>query len=334
LNDRWTLEGGIGVERTELQANSTTYTYPAAASASLTVVPALRTLVNVAPETALLYRPNRTWKFHARLGTGYGTPQASNLFVTPDGVSGNNTQLESQTNVGLDLGAEWAFGNRLNGSLTGFYERFRNELVSQSPGANLLSYTFNAPASTHRGIEAALDWHPLPSALAGAHLAASYSLDDQRYTEYTERLSAGNLSAAFDRKGNRIPGVTPNYLNLRLAYDHPTGPAGGVGAFVEFNARDSAFMDNANLVKAPSYKLVHLNVHFDPHFDGKDSLSPHLFFEVRNLTNRVYVASASNISDSINATTGLQNPASVLFNSGSIWAGAPRTFSGGVRMRF
>jgi iron complex outermembrane receptor protein len=48
-----------------------------------------------------------------------------------------------------------------------------------------------------------------------------------------------------------------------------------------------------------------------------------------------YVASANNVTDSINATTGQQNPASVVANAGgSIYAGAPRTLIGGVKIRF
>ena len=56
------------------------------------------------------------------------------------------------------------------------------------------------------------------------------------------------------------------------------------------------------------------------------------FFEVKNLLDKTYIASANNITDSINATTGLQNPGTVLANTGtgSIYAGAPRTFVGGM----
>ena len=35
-------------------------------------------------------------RLHARVGTGYGIPQAGNLFVTPAGVAGNNASLKAQ----------------------------------------------------------------------------------------------------------------------------------------------------------------------------------------------------------------------------------------------
>jgi iron complex outermembrane recepter protein len=52
--------------------------------------------------------------------------------------------------------------------------------------------------------------------------------------------------------------------------------------------------------------------------------------------NKTYVASANNITDSINATTGIQNPGSVLAatGTGSIYAGAPRTFVAGMKLAF
>jgi iron complex outermembrane recepter protein len=47
-----------------------------------------------------------------------------------------------------------------------------------------------------------------------------------------------------------------------------------------------------------------------------------------------FVASANNISDSINAVTGVQNPGSVLAGTGtgSIYAGAPRTYVAGMKL--
>ncbi len=60
------------------------------------------------------------------------------------------------------------------------------------------------------------------------------------------------------------------------------------------------------------------------------------FFEVKNLLDKTYIASANNITNSLNATTGLQNPGTVLAatGTGSIYAGAPRTFVAGMRLAF
>jgi len=335
FNPQWKGVLGVGVEETSINALSTNFAYPAAASPTTTQITADRSFFNFAPEAALIFMPNDQWTLHARVSTAYGTPQISNLFVTPQGINGNNTQLQSQTTVGYELGTDWMIGGVLKATLLGFYEEFTNELVNQSPGAGLLTYTFNAPHSVHRGLEAAADWHPLPNTLPGALFSLSYLLDQQYYTEYIERLSAGAQSTAFDRSGNDIPGVAPQYLHLRLGYDQPTGELRGLGGFVDFNRQEGYFVDNANLVKIPSYSLVNLNLHYNRDLDNNFVSSLNLFFEVRNLLNETYVASASNITDSISAATGLQNPASTVSNAGgSIWAGSPRSFFGGARLKF
>ncbi len=329
---QWSGLVGVGVEYTDLQAVNTLNTFArvgAPAMGGPTFV--TRNYLNAAPEAALLYRPTDQWLLRGRVATGYGTPQAGNLFVTPQGVAGNNTQLQTQTNLGFDLGADWTIANTLDFGITGFYELFHNEFVTQSPGAGLQSFTFNVPGSTHRGIEIGADWHPVP----GWRMLLSYTYDDQFYTNYIEQLSAGSRTATFNRAGNQIPGVAPNELFARLSYDQPYGPLAGLGCFVETYWRASFFMDNANLLKAPGYALVNLDLHYDLSANEKNRKNVRIYFEIQNLFNTTYIALANNISDSINATTGLQNPASVIANTGgSIYAGAPRAFIGGIKMRF
>jgi iron complex outermembrane receptor protein len=57
--------------------------------------------------------------------------------------------------------------------------------------------------------------------------------------------------------------------------------------------------------------------------------------DVQNLLDQRYIASASNITDSLNAATKLENPPGVLAGStGSVYAGAPISVFGGVRVKF
>jgi iron complex outermembrane receptor protein len=95
-------------------------------------------------------------------------------------------------------------------------------------------------------------------------------------------------------------------------------------------------IDNANLLKVPAYELVNFNVHYNVDFVTSTYFkSAMLYFEVRNIFNTTYVASANNITDSLNSTTGAQNPGSVVATTGgSIYAGEPRAFTGGVRFAF
>lgn len=328
-----TAVAGIGWETTHLKGINTVYKYDTFNVPTATIPPpttADRKFQNTAPELALLYKLNNEWLFRARAATGYGTPQVSNLFVLQSGLSGNNTQLDTQKNLGYDLGFDWTPNSALKLSATGFYEFFRNELVSQATPLAGISYTFNAPRSEHRGVELAADWkfHP------GWRFTAAYTYLDQFYTEYTEDLTSGTTVFSFNRAGNKIPGISPNELTTRLGYDELSGPLAGLGGFVEVQWKDSFYVDNANLLKAPGYELVNLNVHYKTDLVSDYLKTLSLYLEVRNVFNRTYVASANNIGDSVTAL-GVQNPASVLANTtNSIYAGSPRAFVAGMKVAF
>ena len=330
LTPALTAIAGIGWETTLLKGLNTAYTYTGAAGVTTTALTtADRQLQNTAPEVALLYRLNSEWLFRARAATGYGTPQVSNLFVLPSGLSGNNTQLDTQTNLGYDLGFDWTPNNAVKLSATWFYEFFRNELVSQATPLAGISFTFNAPRSEHRGVELAADWKLSP----GWRLTAAYTYLDEVYTDYTENITNGAVFS-FNRAGNKIPGISPNELTARLGYDEISGRLAGLGAFVEVQSKDSFYMDNANLLKAPGYELVNLNVHYKTDLASDYFRSLHLYLEVRNVLDRTYVASANNIGNTVTAA-GVQNPASILANTtGSIYAGSPRAFVAGMKVAF
>ena len=328
-----TAVAGIGWEATHLKGINSVYNYGTSPIPTPTITPIVadRQFQNTAPELALLYKLNPEWLFRARVATGYGTPQVGNLFVLSNGQNGNNTQLTTQQNLGYDIGFDWTPNNTFKFSATGFYEFFKNELVSQATqvGAPNASFTFNAPKSEHRGVELAADWKFYP----GWRFTAAYTYLDEVYTEYTENLVNG-ATFSFNRAGNKIPGISPNELTARLGYDQMWGPLAGLGAFVEVQWKNSFYMDNANLLKAPGYELVNLNVHYNTDLQSDYFKSLSMYVEVRNVFDRTYVASANNIGNSVTAA-GIQNPASVLANStGSIYAGSPRAFFAGMKLAF
>jgi iron complex outermembrane receptor protein len=329
LNPALTAVAGIGWEMTRLHGINTAYSYPAPNNPAVvlpTVLTASPEFQNTAPELALLYKPSNEWLLRARVATGYGTPQVSNLFVLPNGAPGNNTALTSQTNLGYDLGVDWTPNSAVRLSATAFYEFFRNELVSQATPVGGVSYTFNAPRSEHRGVELAVDWRFLPT----WRFTAAYTYLDEIYTDYTEAI--GNFN--FNRVGNKIPGISPNELTARLSWDEISGPLRGLGAFVEVVWKDSFYIDNANFLKAPGYELVNANVHYKTDLASESLKSLSLFLEVRNLFDRTYIASANNIQNTL--TSGQQNGGAFLATNGfnSIYAGSPRAFVAGMKIAF
>lgn len=340
LTDALTVIGGWAGEYTNINGRLVTYT-PGAAALTIAQIPTNNNYYNVAPEASLVYRPNNDWQVKARVATGYGTPQASNLFVLPSGLAGNNTQLKSQTNLGYDLAVDWTPSPTVKLSVDGFYEFFHNELISQSAGpAPLQAYTFNAPRSEHRGVEVAAEWRFYD----GWKAKVAYTFDNQIYTQYYEQLSAGALTRIFNRAGNKIPGVSPNVLTARLGYDVPAGPAKGLGAYAEYYLTDAFYADNGNLLKVPGSQIVNVNLHYDADLQNSFFQKIGAYFEVRNVFDSTYLASANNITNTINTVTGLQNPgysvvcpatnAALSCTTGSMYAGLPRTFVGGIRVKF
>jgi iron complex outermembrane receptor protein len=192
------------------------------------------------------------------------------------------------------------------------------------PAPSNASYTFNAPRSEHRGVELAADWKFLP----GWRFTAAYTYLDEVYTQYTENIASGGTVFSFNRAGNKIPGISPHELTARLGYEQMWGPLAGLGAFVEVQWKDSFYMDNANLQKAPGYELVNLNVHYKTDLKSDYFKSLSMYAEVRNVFDRTYIASANNIGNTVNA--GVQG----LSTAGSIYAGSPRAFMAGMKLAF
>jgi iron complex outermembrane receptor protein len=87
-------------------------------------------------------------------------------------------------------------------------------------------------------------------------------------------------------------------------------------------------------LKAPGYELVNLNVHYKTDLQSDYFKSLNVYFEVRNVFDRTYVASANNIANTVQGT-GIQDGAIALANTtNSIYAGSPRAFFAGMKLAF
>jgi iron complex outermembrane recepter protein len=284
---------------------------------------------NTAPEASLTYRYSPEWQFRARYATGYGTPNFVNLTSTASGV-GNNTSLKAQTNMGVDVGVDWTPINNLTVSLTGFNEWFRNEMLQLSTsGFPPVLYWVNVPAAIHRGVEANVDWRPYE----GWRFIAAYTYNDQFFTDFRDKLSN---TVYYDRRGKRIPNVPPHTLTSRVGYDIPYGDFKGLGAYVEYVFKSAYTIDNANLSTIPGYGLVNLNVHYSHDIPELFVKNFEIYFDVKNVFDRTYVAGANVLSNSLIGNSAIQAPAIILANStgSAIYAGQPRSFIGGVKFKF
>ena len=110
------------------------------------------------------------------------------------------------------------------------------------------------------------------------------------------------------------------------------GPLAGLGAFVEVQWKDSFYMDNANLLKAPGYELVNLNVHYKTDLQvrllqvvehvcrSQERVRPDLCC-FREQHRKLGQARLKTLRASRDTT-------------GSIYAGSPRAFMAGMKLAF
>ena len=328
------LVAGLGAEQTAIAIDQIGYSYPVGGATTSATILARRQFLNLAEEAGITWRPNAVIAIHGRIATGYGIPQIGSLFVTPSGVAGNNTALETQGNTGIDLGAELSVRGDVKLAVTGYADEFRNEQVSQSAGANLLPYVSNAPRSRHRGIETGIDVRLRHGRWNGLRFIASYGYSDNRYTDFTEHLSSDRTAVDLDRAGKRIPGVVPVFASAKLGYDVPSGACKGLGGFLETTHGSGYFIDNGNILAVPPYTLVNATIHYDPPSTTGWGRRVTIVASVQNLFDEAYVGGASAVTDGLTATGLPTSAAGLGMITGTIYAGTPRTVFLGIKTRF
>lgn len=314
FDSHWTGVLGVGVESSDVTAQVRTRTAPE----TFSVIDVDRSFMNVAPEAVLIYRYSPELRVHGRVATGYGTPAIGQLTTTSSGLTGNNTDLKAQENVGLELGMDWRPFPTLALNLTGYYEFFFNEFITQSPGAGLSAFTSNAPRAEHRGVELALDWRPFE----GWRLSSAYTFNDHVYKEFLETIGAG---VTLDRSGKQIPGVERHILNAKLGYESRYH----LGGWIEVNCLSDFFVNNSNTLKAEGYQVANVNLHY-----SRDLPEPYIrgvtaFFEIQNLFDVDYIASANVVAD-----TPTDTPANLATTKQAFFAGPERSFWAGLKLKF
>lgn len=280
---------------------------------------------NTAPEASLTWRYSPEWQFRARYAVGYGTPPIDSLTNTITGLA-PNTGLKAQTNMGVDGTVEWTPNETLKASVTFYNEWYRNENFSQvGPAPALQTFVTNIPASTHRGVETAIDWRPIE----GWRFFAAHTYYSHYFTNFNDSLPGGLI---FDRSGKRIPNVPAHTLTARAGYDVPFGEFKGLGAYVEYVFRSSHALNNYNTIWSPGYGLVNANLHYNSDWGYGWAKNFSVFVEGRNLIDTTYAAASYGISDTV--TNGVVTPGPLRLTDGNIVPGLPRSIVAGVKVKF
>ncbi|MBI5624059.1 MAG: TonB-dependent receptor plug domain-containing protein [Elusimicrobia bacterium] len=314
FSELWTGVLALGVEHSKVKAN----VQSRAAAESYSRVDVDRSFFNAAPEAGLTFEPWKSLKARARLGMGYGIPGISQLTTTADGLSGNNASLKTQRNLGMEVGASGNVLDMLSYDAALYYEFFYDEFVTQSPGAGLSNFTANAPRSEHRGVELWLEARPG----FGLFCNGAWTFNDHVYRSFDEVLGPGDVR---DRAGNRIPGVERHVVNFRLGREAKGLP----GGWLELNHVASFQVNNSNTLTTEPYALLNANLNYSLELPGSFLKKLSFFFDVRNLLDLTYQASAVTVADAAADTA-----ATLLTGKTAFLAGPGRQFSGGLKAHF
>jgi iron complex outermembrane receptor protein len=174
-------------------------------------------------------------------------PPTTTELANPDGPTGFNQNLESQTASNYEVGVKGLVTGRLRYELALFHIDSRNEIVPYELEGSGQSFFENAGSSTRDGVETSLSME----LLRGLTGTATYTWSDFVFDEFR-----GLDGQVYD--GKYIPGIPRHLLNIDLAWSHSTGFYAGwdllyVGSF---------YADNANQVETEDYLVSNLRFGF------------------------------------------------------------------------
>ena len=207
----------------------------------------------------------------AELNANSGKAKGGNLEIahTPEDYERVDKTIayKPEESWNYEIGAHLnLLGGSLHADMAAYYMQIRNQQLSVMAG----NYGFgrmmvNAGASHSYGAELSLR-----GKAAGGHLdlAATYSLTNAEFTEYSDSVKGKDGSAALvDYKGKRVPFVPQHSMSLMADYrfDMKAGPVKAVVIGANMTGNGKTYWDEANSYSQGFYTL--LGAHADAVFD-------------------------------------------------------------------
>ncbi|CBE67216.1 MAG: TonB-dependent receptor [Candidatus Methylomirabilis oxygeniifera] len=265
------------------------------------------------PKVALLYHATDQLSLRSSFYKGFRAPTINEQFrpfrVRND-ITEANEKLDPERLIGGEVGFDYTMMRNLLGRFTAFWNEVKDPIVNVTKGigqgavmepcgfvpvGGVCRQRDNLDRTRIRGIEAELEYHPLPRwAVSGSYLY-----------NHTEVLSAKNQP---ELEGKWIAQVPRHQFTLKLGYTNPSLVNFSIqGRFIE-----DQFEDDLNTLKLGDYFVVDLMV-WRPIPLPKVSAGE-IFFAVENLFDRTYEVAKT--------------------ADGIVTTGTPVLVHGGVRVRF
>ena len=230
-----------------------------------------RTFREFSPMFGLNWAVRESLRLYGNVSTSFDPPATTEL-ANPNGPTGFNPDIDSQTATNFEFGLKGLVSGRMRYDLALFHIDVQDEIVPFELEGSGQSFYRNAGRSAHDGLEAMLVMELLPG-LTGS---AAYTWSDFTFKEF--RAPGG---AVFD--GNRIPGIPEHLLNLALDWVNGAGFYAGW----EMLYAGHFYADDANSVETGDYVVSNVRGGFRWRAD-RWSFEP--FVGVNNLLDEDYMS--------------------------------------------
>ena len=236
------------------------------------------------PKLGFLYEWNDRCKAYLNVSGSFQPPSFDQSVETA--ADGNQLfhRLDAQTAVTVEAGTAGQAGP-FSWDVAVYHSWVRNELLDLTNGQGFSLGTVNAPKTYHQGIEAGLQTEVGHAILARG---AGKQDEDRFVVEQSYTLSDFHFRHDPVYAGNRIAGTPIHFYKAELRYEHPRGFY--CGANVEWNVVRYP-VDEANTLFAGPYALLGFRAGY------KSRKGFEVFFEVKNLTDRIYAATVEPVGN-------------------------------------
>lgn len=289
IGERWRINAGLRYDRVRydydnhLGPDVTSPIHKRPADTTLT-------LDHFSPKLGAIYKLTEQLNAYAAYRHAFRIPSESQLFRS--GSTTDSTNLQPVTANSFEVGLRGQLNEHIDFEVT-LYEMRKNDEILNITDDSGARRNVNAGDTTHRGIEAGVDWHLTDSLGAGV----SYARNKHRFDNWVE--------GANDLSGNTMPHAPQHFANVRVYYSPLWLNGGRLEA--EWSDQGKYFIDEANTLTYPGHSLLNLRASYSV----TDALE--VYVNVLNAEDKLYAESTSRFGPTYTP-------------------GRPRTVMGGVKV--
>jgi iron complex outermembrane recepter protein len=238
------------------------------------------------PKLGFAYEWNKACMAYANVSRSFQPPSFDESLRVQEGTDGGEVfhALHAQTAITLELGTRGELGI-VSWDFAIYRSWVRNELLDLNNNQGVPLGTVNAAKTLHQGIELQLEVELAHSLLVrnGDTKKTDRIILEQSYT-----LNDFHFQNDVVYRNNEIAGIPSQFYKGELRYEHPCGFYFATN--VEWNIVKYP-VDEANTLFADPYALLGVRAGY------KTTKGFEIFFEAKNLTNKIYAATVEPIAD-------------------------------------